>query len=102
MWVWTIFDLPVMTRAERKRASRFRHDLLELGFEMVQFSVYLKYAGSRELAEALARQVGDCVPDVGKVQVLFFTDKQYGMSHVYRGGGGRGKPTAKPKQLQLF
>ena len=102
MWVWTIFDLPVVTKTERKRASRFRHDLLELGFEMVQFSVYLKHAGSRELAEALARQVGDCVPRVGKVQVLFFTDKQYGMSHVYHGGGGRIKPQKKPRQLRLF
>ena len=39
MWVWVLFDLPVLTSAERKRATRFRNDLLDLGFEMVQFSV---------------------------------------------------------------
>ena len=36
MWVWVLFDLPVLTSAERKRATRFRNDLLDLGFEMVQ------------------------------------------------------------------
>ena len=74
MWVWVLFDLPVGTSAERKRATRFRNDLLDLGFEMVQFSVYLRHAWSREKAESFSRQVGDCVPEVGHVQVLFFTD----------------------------
>ena len=77
MWVWVLFDLPVLTSAERKRATRFRNDLLDLGFEMVQFSVYLRHAWSKEKAESYARQVGDLVPDPGHVQVLFFTDKQY-------------------------
>ena len=31
MWIWVLFDLPVGTKAERKRASRFRRDLLGLG-----------------------------------------------------------------------
>ncbi|WP_132693765.1 CRISPR-associated endonuclease Cas2 [Rhodovulum steppense] len=56
-----------------------------LGFEMVQCSVYLRHAWSREKAESLARQVGDCVPEAGHVQVLFFTDKQYAQSQVFRG-----------------
>ena len=48
MWVWVLFDLPVATKAERKSATRFRNDLLDLGFEIVQFSVYLRHAWSRE------------------------------------------------------
>ncbi len=43
MWVWVLFDLPVGTKAERKRATRFRNDLLDLGFEMVQFSVVSQF-----------------------------------------------------------
>ena len=91
MWVWVLFDLPVGTKAERKRATRFRNDLLDLGFEMVQFSVYLRHAWSREKAEYFAQQVGGCVPEAGHVQVLFFTDKQYAQSQVFR---GRSRPEA--------
>ena len=102
MWVWVLFDLPVGTKAERKRATRFRNDLLDLGFEMVQFSVYLRHAWSREKAESFAQQVGGCVPEAGHVQVLFFTDKQYAQSQVFRGRTRLAKPDEKPRQLALF
>jgi CRISPR-associated protein Cas2 len=101
MWIWTLFDLPVVMEAERKRASRFRADLLDLGFEMVQFSVYARHAASKEKAEALADQVGRLIPEGGKVSVLFFTDRQFGAIRNYRCQ----KPVIvekKPSQLVLF
>ncbi|MDR9395647.1 MAG: CRISPR-associated endonuclease Cas2 [Roseovarius sp.] len=102
MWVWVLFDLPVGTKTERKRATQFRNDLLDLGFEMVQFSVYLRHAWSREKAESFAQQVGGCVPEAGHVQVLFFTDRQYAQSQVFRGRTRPAKPDKKPRQLVLF
>ena len=30
-----------LSKHQRKRAARFRHDLLDLGFEMAQYSVYI-------------------------------------------------------------
>ncbi len=41
-WLMAMFDLPVMTKKERKVASRFRNDLLDQGFLMIQFSVYAR------------------------------------------------------------
>lgn len=101
MWVWALFDLPVTTASERKRATRFRKDLLDMGFEMVQFSVYTRFAASKRRAEALARQVGMLVPPDGKVDVLFFTDRQYELIQTYRGQSSRTN-RAKPAQLDLF
>lgn len=101
MWVWALFDLPVTTADERKRATRFRSDLLNLGFEMVQFSVYTRFASSKRRAEALAQQVGKLVPSDGKVDILFFTDKQYELIQSYRGRPSR-KNRGKPAQLELF
>jgi len=101
MWVWALFDLPVMTPIERKRATRFRKDLLDLGFEMVQFSVYTRFASSKRRAEALATQIGALVPSQGKVDVLFFTDKQYSLIQRYRGKSKRSM-AEKPPQLDLF
>ena len=32
MWLYVMFDLPVETKAQRKRATQFRKDLLKDGF----------------------------------------------------------------------
>ena len=102
MWVWALFDLPVLTKTERKYATRFRNDLLDLGFQMVQFSVYLRHAYSKEKAESIAAKVGDCVPESGHVQVLFFTDRQYQLSQSYHGKRSSQPRQQKPDQLTLF
>lgn len=101
MWVLAVFDLPVLTRAERKRATRFRKYLLDQGFAMMQFSVYLRFAASKEHAEAIADDLALNVPKAGKVDVLFFTDKQYGAIRTFRGKGEQPAPR-KPNQLELF
>ncbi len=62
MWMMVLFDLPVITKRQRKRATKFRNDLLDLGFEMAQYSVYLKFCGSRSAADALSNRVERRVP----------------------------------------
>lgn len=101
MWVMVMFDLPVVTKAERKRATGFRNFLLDQGFEMVQFSVYSRFAPGRERAEAITRKIGTAVPKDGKVDVLFFTDKQYEQIVSFRGKPSGPMPK-KPEQLALF
>lgn len=101
MWVLAIFDLPVLTKLQRKRATAFRKHLINLGFDMMQLSVYLRHAAGKEAAEVLAKQVGESVPKAGKVDVLFFTDKQYGQIRVFRGLNDAPPPRA-PNQLELF
>ena len=39
MWMIVMFDLPVGTDKERKRATKFINFLLDEGFSMSQFSV---------------------------------------------------------------
>lgn len=101
MWVMALFDLPVVTKPERKRATDFRNFLLDQGFEMVQFSVYARFAPGRERAEAITRRIGAAVPADGKVDILYFTDKQYEQIVSFRGKSQGPKP-AKPEQLALF
>lgn len=77
MWILVMFDLPTLTKTERKRAIKFRNFLLDEGFEMSQLSVYLRHTHSREKAEAISKRIIKAVPDYGKVSILFFTDKQF-------------------------
>ncbi|HEX4158622.1 MAG TPA: CRISPR-associated endonuclease Cas2 [Rhizomicrobium sp.] len=101
MWVFVLFDLPVGTKKERKAATKFRHALLDLGFEMSQFSVYLKFCAGKEQAEAIARQVeGEMAPS-GKVHLVQITDKQYENIRTYRGKKREPSPR-NPDQFALF
>ena len=77
MWMLVMFDLPVVEKKQRKEATRFRNSLLDLGFDMVQFSVYMRCCVSRERADAVTRKVRQAMPSGGKVTILFITDKQY-------------------------
>ena len=101
MWIMALFDLPVLTKTERKRASKFRLFLLDEGFSMVQFSVYTRFTGGKEQADAIAKRVGGEVPPAGKVDLLFFTDKQYENIRSFRGRFDAPRPS-NPNQLHLF
>lgn len=101
MWLFVMFDLPVGTKKERKQATGFRNHLLDLGFEMSQFSVYLKYCASGEKAEAVGNRIQQQLPPGGKVDILTITDKQFAnMRRFY--ATSRSKKSNKPKQLHLF
>lgn len=78
VWMMVLFDLPVTTAKERKRASKFRHELMNMGFEMVQFSVYMKFGYGKEQAATTIEKVKKIVPQYGNVKILRITDKQFG------------------------
>ncbi len=101
MWVLVMFDLPVDTPAERKAATDFRHDLLDLGFERCQYSVYLRFVEGREQATTTTRRVEQVLPAGGKVYVLYFTDKQY-TGIVRFENRKRRKALRNPEQYELF
>jgi CRISPR-associated protein Cas2 len=77
MWMMVMFDLPVVEPKDRKQAVKFRKLLLDEGFEMSQFSVYVRFCGNREKTEAYTRKIESHLPPKGKISILFFTDKQF-------------------------
>ena len=52
MWLFAMFDLPVVSPEDRREYTRFRTALLNEGFTMLQFSVYARYIDSEEAAKA--------------------------------------------------
>lgn len=101
MWMMVMFDLPVTSAIERKSATKFRQSLLDLGFEMSQFSVYVRFCGDRQKTEPFVKKIKSLIPDEGKVTILFFTDKQF--SDIINFSNHRPKSLKeKPAQLCLF
>jgi len=101
MWLCVFFDLPVGTPKQRKAATRFRLTLLDLGFEMTQYSVYLRFCGGKEQAESYQRKIEQAMPAAGKVHILAITDKQYENIRTYRGRNREQNPK-NPEQFALF
>lgn len=101
MWIVVMFDLPVLERNERKAAADFRNSLLDMGFQMSQFSVYMRFCTSQSHADTLCSLVEKVLPDGGKVNILQFTDKQYERIITFH---GKSKLAGKknPDQFDLF
>lgn len=101
MWVIAMFDLPTDTKPARKAYARFRKNLLEDGFTMMQYSVYVRHCASIENAEVHLGRMGKLVPDAGEVRFLTITDRQFGRIRVFV-GKKRQATGAPASQLELF
>jgi len=96
-----MFDLPVVEKTERKAATDFRNALLDMGFEMSQFSVYMRFCTSPAQVDTYCKKVESALPEGGKVYILQFADKQY--ERIVSFHGKTKQPTKKvPDQLDLF
>jgi len=101
MWVLVFFDLPTETTKERKVAALFRKNILKDGFQMFQFSIYLRHCSSRENAEVHIKRVKKILPEKGHVGIMCITDKQFGMMEIFHGHKAT-TATAPVQQLEMF
>lgn len=108
MWLFVFFDLPVLTKRERKDAAAFRKNLEKDGFSMMQFSVYIRHCGSRESMEVHVKRVKALLPPSGRVSILAVTDKQFGNIYNFWGKPRSVKSNidkkniSEPVQLEFF
>jgi CRISPR-associated protein Cas2 len=101
MWVMVFFDLPTSTKKDRKQASLFRKRLMQDGFSMFQFSIYMRHCPSRENASVHVKRVKSFLPPDGHVGILQITDKQFGNIELYFSKKKAEKPEMN-QQLSLF
>ncbi|MDZ4071000.1 MAG: CRISPR-associated endonuclease Cas2 [Sediminibacterium sp.] len=101
MWVIVFFDLPVVTKKDRKIYADFRKKLLQDGFGMFQYSIYLRHCPSMENAQVHIKRVKKQLPEKGHVVMMTITDKQFGMIEIFQ-GKKPAEPLETPQQLELF
>ncbi len=102
MWILVAFDIPVLTKKQRREAAKFRKDLLGEGYIMLQFSVYIKPIPSIQHREPLISRLRKALPEEADVKVITITDKQY--AEIIHLSGTKQKEPKLPKirQLSLF
>ena len=101
MWVLVLFDLPTETKKDRKIYASFRKKLINDGFGMFQFSIYMRHCSSRENADVHIKRVKLSLPQAGHIGILCITDKQFGQMEIFY---GKQEESVKPpiQQLELF
>lgn len=107
MWLFVFFDLPVITKTERKKAALFRKNLEKDGFAMMQYSVYIRHCASYESMTVHIKRVKSLLPEAGRVSVLYVTDKQFSEIYNFFGktkGNSKIKENniSEPIQLEIF
>ena len=101
MWIIVLFDLPTDTPQSRRQYTRFRKFLLNDGFSMMQYSVYMRHCASDENAAIHVKRVKAALPPDGEVRIIKITDTQFGRIEVYF--GKRRCPTEQaPAQLEFL
>jgi len=100
-WVLVFFDLPVGSKDERKAATRFRKELIEDGYFMVQFSVYARPCGSADRVETMVRRLNQKIPASGEVRGLMISDAQWGRMIIIRNEASS-RPEDMPQQMLFF
>jgi CRISPR-associated protein Cas2 len=101
MWILVLFDLPTETKKDRKNYTIFRKKIMKDGFQMFQFSMYIRHCSSRENTDVHVKRVKAILPPKGNVGILCITDKQFGMIEIFHGKEQTNAP-GTTQQLEMF
>lgn len=96
-----MFDLPVLTKQQRRLASRFRNGLLADGYERVQYSIYARFCPTVQRARRDGQAAIGRLPAEGHCRVLYLTDHQWSRMLVIE-HQKPSNPEPEPPQLTIF
>ena len=98
MRVLVMFDVPVGSKDERKKATKFRNNLLKQGFFMMQFSVYMRVVRGLTAANSVVERLKKILPPKGNIRSLIITEKQFDKMQLLLGEDDELMQKSKPKQ----
>jgi len=102
MRLLVFFDLPVVTKAERRAYILFRRFLINDGYDMIQFSVYGRILNGNDALEKHFKRLIDNLPPEGSVRCLSVTEKQFASMKLLVGLPLFQEKTIKTDQMLLF
>lgn len=102
MRLLVFFDLPVVSKADRRAYTVFRRFLLNDGYDMIQFSVYGRILNGRDAEDKHMQRLIANLPSDGSIRVLSVTEKQYASMKLLVGLPLFQEKAIKAKQMLLF
>lgn len=77
MRIIVLYDLPTLTKENRKDFRYFHKYLLGSGYYMLQFSVYVKLCHTFDYARESTQKLEKNCPKIGNVRYFLITEKQF-------------------------
>ncbi|MDR0781056.1 MAG: CRISPR-associated endonuclease Cas2 [Pseudomonadales bacterium] len=71
------FDLPMVTKTEKRAYTLFRRFLINDGYDMIQFSVYGRLLNGKDAEAKHLSRLATNLPPEGSVRCMTVTEKQY-------------------------
>ncbi|MDE1549160.1 CRISPR-associated endonuclease Cas2 [Jeotgalibaca caeni] len=102
MRIMVMFDLPVVTKKERKIATKFRKYLLDEGYVMMQYSVYYRICNGYDMAKKYIQILERVVPKKGSVRAFVLTEKQFSEMKLLVGDPLPIEEKVKSENLSVF
>ncbi len=102
MRLFVMFDLPTDTKRGRQYASKFRSHLLRNGFNMMQYSIYIRVCKGQDETDKYINRIKKALPPKGNVRILQITDKQYNRMEILVGEKKIEEKKLHIEQLVLF
>lgn len=102
MRMMVFFDLPTVTKAERRAYTLFRRFLLNDGYDMIQFSIYGRILNGIDAEEKHMKRLLVNLPPEGSIRVLTVTEKQYASMKILVGMPLFQEKQVNSSQILLF
>ena len=84
LYILIMFDLPTKSKKDIKKYTKFRKLMLNDGFSMIQYSIYIRICKSNYSANAHIKYIKKIIPLKGEVRILKLTDKVYNSMEILK------------------
>lgn len=102
MRLLVFFDLPMVTKAEKRAYVQFRRFLLNDGYDMIQWSVYGRLLNGADAQEKHIKRLVDALPPAGSIRCMTVTEKQFSGIRLLVGLPLFQEKTVTTEQMLLF
>ena len=102
MRLLVFFDLPVVSKEDRRIYQRFRKFLIADGYDMLQFSVYSRIVNGEDGVDKHLKRLGKNIPGKGSVRFLQITERQYAAMKLLVGQRTIKEKKVGTSQLLIF
>lgn len=102
MRLMVFFDMPVVSRPDRRAYARFRRFLLKDGYDMIQFSVYARICNGQDSVDKHILRLKANTPEKGSIRYMQVTEKQFAGIQVLVGQKKKKESAKYADQLTFF
>ncbi len=102
MRLMVFFDLPTLTREDKRAYTLFRRFLIQDGYDMIQWSVYGRVVNGTDDMETHLKRLTINLPPDGSVRCLQVSEKQFAQMKFLVGAPKKQEKKVNSAQLVLL